>query len=93
MPRPLSMSCPASCTARSRANLSGDSTMIVFAPSVARRCQHLGKAGALIDRIGTAHGCVVELVHDVEPCTSGISLDGSSLTLVAVLVSTDIGRT
>jgi hypothetical protein len=51
----------------SRANLSGDSTMMVFAPSTASGCNISAKPG-LIDRIGTAHGCIVVLVHDGEPC-------------------------
>src|SRR6476660_4631015 len=54
--------------------------------------QHLGKAGALIDGISTAHGCIVVFAHDGKPRTFGESLDGCSLTLIAVLIGTDIGR-
>jgi hypothetical protein len=59
------------------------------------RCQalqHLAKAGSLIDGIGTAHGCIVILFHDGKPGTFGESLNGCSLTLIAVLVSTNTGR-
>jgi hypothetical protein len=59
------------------------------------RCQalqHLAKAGSLIDGIGTAHGCIVILFHDGEACSLGERLNGCSLTLIAVLVSTNTGR-
>jgi hypothetical protein len=48
--------------------------------------QHLGKAGALIDRIGTADGCIVIFAHNGEAGLFGESLDGCSLTLIAVLI-------
>jgi hypothetical protein len=59
------------------------------------RCQalqHLGKARALIDGIGTAHGCVVVFANDGESCLFGERLYGSSLSFIAVLVSTHTGR-
>jgi hypothetical protein len=40
--------------------------------------QHFGKAGALIDRIGTAHGCIVVFANDRESCLLGERLDGRS---------------
>ena len=35
------------------------------------RCQslqHLSKAGALVDAVGTAHGLIVILIYNGEPC-------------------------
>ena len=54
--------------------------------------QHLRKAGALVDTVGTAHGLVVVLTNDGEARMLGERLNGCSLTLIAVFVGTDIGR-
>jgi hypothetical protein len=48
--------------------------------------QHLPKAGTVIDAISTADGLVVILGNKGEACTLGVSLDGSSLTLIAILI-------
>src|SRR5262244_3894487 len=53
--------------------------------------QHIREARAGVDVIGTAHGGVVELVHDLMPGAAGECLDGLPLSAVAVLVSSDFG--
>jgi len=45
-----------------------------------------------IDAISTADGLVVILGNKGEACTLGVSLDGSSLTLIAILIGPHIGR-
>jgi hypothetical protein len=57
------------------------------------RCQatqHLGKTRALIDGIGTTHGSIVVLIYDGEPGMFGECVDGGSLPLIAILVSSGI---
>jgi hypothetical protein len=54
--------------------------------------QHLGKAGALIDRIGTADGCIVVFANDGESCLFRERLYRSSLALITILFRTNIGR-
>jgi hypothetical protein len=54
--------------------------------------QHLPETWALVDTVSTAHGLVVILIDKGEARTLGVSLDGSSLSLIAVLIGTDICR-
>src|SRR5262249_61410169 len=48
--------------------------------------QHIREARAGVDVIGTAHGGVVELVHDLMPGAAGESLGGLPLSAGAGLV-------
>jgi hypothetical protein len=49
--------------------------------------------GAALDRVAAAHGWVVELVHNLDPCPPSKPLNGLALPSVAVLVCPDIRGT
>src|SRR5262249_10251 len=51
---------------------------------------HGGEARAGVDGIGTAHGRVVELAHELVAGASSECLDGLPLPAVAVLVGSDV---
>ena len=67
MPFAFSMSCPASCTMRSRAKRSGLSTTMVRAPLDSRPFEHLRKAGPVSHGVRAAHRRVVERGDDLQP--------------------------
>src|SRR5215218_9463029 len=88
MARSRSLACPTSWTIRSLANRLAVSTMIVALDPL----KHIGEAGPGVDRIGTAHGGVVKLSHDLVARSTGERGDGLSLATVAVLIGADIRR-
>lgn len=53
--------------------------------------QHLRKAWALVDAVGTAHGLVVILLHEGETCSLGERLNGCSLPAVVRQKATSLG--
>ena len=48
------------------------------------------EAGADLNRVRTSHCGIVELIDQHESCPLGVALNGSPLSLVAVLVGPDI---
>ena len=54
--------------------------------------KHRLEARPLADWVGTAHGSIVELVHDGVAGRPGERGDGGALALVAVLAGADAGR-
>ena len=72
MPRAFSRSCPASWTARSRAKRLAFSTRMVAGAVAVDVGEQLDEAGPPVDRIGAAHGRVVELADDLQPVRLGV---------------------